>query len=463
MGTPIIGETSGKIFFVDSTQTATKGDDAQHGNTPQSPFATIDFAIGQCVANRGDILKVLPGHAETITSAAGIAIDVAGVTVEGQGSGRDRPTITLATSTAASIDLLAANCRLKNVVVDMTGIDNIGTGGSALGGVRILAADCAVIGCELIIATSGNQIKNAIGVTTAAARAKILHNLIAGTATAGPNSAIEIYGAGALTVEGIEIGWNRIVGDFASAGIRINMTDVALNWFIHDNIVTATGTGQEALDIVLGSGSSGIIANNKFLGTDVTIVYATAAAGFGNIENYGYDINTDGLQGVLVPIVGSQLPEETSLVDQIVGHEFSWKQANYRKVTADFSSATWNTVATHEILTVSGPNRVIIIPECTTALTSGGAAELELGVEGDTDAFLGNTLATDIDQNEYWLNATPAAVFSKSAVVDQIVNGLDVGYEVTVAALTGGVIDFHIWTIPLAESASVVSGSGGSL
>lgn len=463
MGTPIIGETSGKIFFVDSTQTGTKGDDANHGDTPQSPFATIDFAIGQCVANRGDIIKVLPGHAETITSAAGIAIDVAGITIEGQGSGRDRPIITLASATTASIDLLAANCRLKNIVVDMTGIDNIGTGGSGLGGVRILAADCAVIGCELIIATSGNQIKNAIGVTTAAARAKILHNLIAGTATAGPNSAIEIYGAGALTVEGIEIGWNRIVGDFASAGIYISMTDVMLNAFIHDNVVTATGSAQDALAMTVGLGSSGIVANNRFLGTDVSAIYFVVAEGIANVENYGYDINTSGLLAVPVPIVGSQLPANTNIIDQILGQEFSWQQSNYRKVSASFSSATWNTVATHEILIVTGPCRVIIIPECLLSLTSGGAAAIQLGDQNATNGLIASTTATDIDVGEFWLSAAPAARYAKSSVLDFIVCDLDIGYEITAAALTGGQIDFHIWTIPLSPATVILSGSGGAL
>jgi hypothetical protein len=463
-GVPIMGETSGRIFFVDSSNTANKGDDTNHGNTPQAPFATIDFAIGQCSANRGDVIKVLPGHAETITAAAAINLDVAGVTIEGLGAGADRPTITFATSTAASIVLNAASCRLRNLILDMTGIDSIGQGGSGAGGIEIKAADCIVERCKFIIATTGNQIKNAIGMSTGAVRAKILHNEFSGTATAGPNSAIDFYGAGALTVEGIEIGHNRIVGDFATGALYFSCTDVLLNLYVHDNVITATGTSQECIRFAsIGAGSSGVVLRNTLLGSNAGVTYQTTATGIANVENYGYDIDTDGLQGTLVPLVGTQLTAETNLLDNILGQEFSWKQANYIKVTADFTSATWNTVASHELLTVTGPCRIIIIPECTTGLTDGGGGTIQLGVEGTTNGLIAATTSADIDTGEFWLTTTPAARYARSSVIDTIVIGLDVGYEIAVAAATGGAIDFHIWVIPLASGATAVAGLGGAL
>lgn len=463
MGTFLTGETTGIIFFVDSTATATKGDDANHGRTPQSPFATIDFAIGQCVANRGDIIKVLPGHAETITSAAGIAIDVAGVIIQGQGKGRSRPIITLASSTAASIDLLAANCRLENIVVDMTGIDNIGQGGNGAGGVRILAADCAVVGCELITATSGNQATCAIGVTTAAQRAHIIDNLIAGTNTAGPNYAIDIYGAGALTVQGIEIAWNRIIGDFAQVAINLAATDIFINAYIHDNSITNFNSTSDCIYINTGAGSSGIVFRNNLLGPTASGTFLAPSAGYASIDNYATDVDTAGILPVLVPVIGTQIPAAYSLVDQIIG-EFSSKHANYLKVSADFSSATWNTVGTHELLVLAGPWRIIIVPVCLTDLTSGGAATIQLGDDVSSSALIGSTTATDIDANEFWLTTTPARRFARSSVIDVVHCANDIGYEIGTAALTGGQIDFHIWLVPLdASTSSYTVGAGGSL
>src|SRR3954465_1858829 len=72
------------VFFVQSTN-GNAGDSSGKGQTPDAPFATIDYAVGQCSANQGDLILVLPGHAETVSAAAGLALDVAGITVLGIG------------------------------------------------------------------------------------------------------------------------------------------------------------------------------------------------------------------------------------------------------------------------------------------------------------------------------------------------------------------------------------------
>ena len=53
----------GDIFFVDSGA-ATAADSAGAGRSPDAPFATIDYAIGQCAANNGDVIYVMPGHTD---------------------------------------------------------------------------------------------------------------------------------------------------------------------------------------------------------------------------------------------------------------------------------------------------------------------------------------------------------------------------------------------------------------
>lgn len=100
------------IFFVNSA-TGTNG--AGYGQNPDSPVATIDYAIGLCTASKGDVIYVMPGHAETISAAAGIAVDVAGVSIIGLGLGSLKPTVTFGTSTAADINVSAANVRIKNL------------------------------------------------------------------------------------------------------------------------------------------------------------------------------------------------------------------------------------------------------------------------------------------------------------------------------------------------------------
>jgi len=79
---------------------------------------TIDAVIGYTTASRGDVILVAPGHTESITAAAGIALDVAGVSVIGLGVGNNRPVITIAsTDNAGTMTMSGNNTRLENIVI----------------------------------------------------------------------------------------------------------------------------------------------------------------------------------------------------------------------------------------------------------------------------------------------------------------------------------------------------------
>jgi hypothetical protein len=96
----------GKVFFVDS------GVDGQEGTSPDQAVGTIDEAINLCTANNGDVIYVMPGHTEAVTSTS-IACDVAGVTFIGLGSGAMKPTLTFG-ATDSRINVTAANCTFQN-------------------------------------------------------------------------------------------------------------------------------------------------------------------------------------------------------------------------------------------------------------------------------------------------------------------------------------------------------------
>lgn len=113
--TPIIAAHPGKAFWVSNASTLLTGQrGGSNGNkgTFDSPFSTIDYAIGQCVANRGDVIFVKPGHAEAVTVSS-IACDVAGVSIIGLGSGAMKPTLTFG-ATDSRINVTAANCTWQN-------------------------------------------------------------------------------------------------------------------------------------------------------------------------------------------------------------------------------------------------------------------------------------------------------------------------------------------------------------
>lgn len=109
-----MAEHPGSIFFVDSSHTAAS-DALGGGQSPDTPLATVDYAIGLCTANKGDIIYVMPGHAETITAANAIDMDIAGITIIGLGNGTNKPTITYGTATTATIRIQAANCKIRGL------------------------------------------------------------------------------------------------------------------------------------------------------------------------------------------------------------------------------------------------------------------------------------------------------------------------------------------------------------
>ncbi len=107
----------GNIWFVDRGHAAA-ADSAGAGKNPDAPFSTIDYAIGQCTASNGDVIYVMPGHTESITAAAGIAADVAGISIIGLGVGATRPTVTIAsTDNAGTWTVSADNVRIANIIL----------------------------------------------------------------------------------------------------------------------------------------------------------------------------------------------------------------------------------------------------------------------------------------------------------------------------------------------------------
>ena len=52
----------GKTFYVSSVADL-RADSTAHGDTPLRPFATLDYAVGQTTANRGDVIVVMENHA----------------------------------------------------------------------------------------------------------------------------------------------------------------------------------------------------------------------------------------------------------------------------------------------------------------------------------------------------------------------------------------------------------------
>jgi hypothetical protein len=118
-GIPVTQAHPGKVFWVSNASAAAlpghKGGSNTNDGSFQAPWSTVDYAIGQCVAGRGDIIMVKPGHTENLTAAGAIASDIAGVAIVGLGTGSLVPTFSWTTVVGASWTVTAANCSFINM------------------------------------------------------------------------------------------------------------------------------------------------------------------------------------------------------------------------------------------------------------------------------------------------------------------------------------------------------------
>ncbi len=220
-GVPLQQAHPGQVFFVNnSTVLAPGGIGGSNGNpgTYQKPFSTINYAITQCTAGRGDVIMVMPGHAESVASAGAIAMSKAGVAVIGLGAGSLRPTLNF-TATTSTITMSAANCSFVNMLFT-GGIDAVAKM------IVVSAADCTIDRCELKDVTG--QMTDGILTTAGADRLKILRHVHNGATAAGTNAAIAIVGG-----DRIEIQIDVMDGNFAVGGIDIRTT-ATTNLYVHD-------------------------------------------------------------------------------------------------------------------------------------------------------------------------------------------------------------------------------------
>jgi hypothetical protein len=242
-----MGVTTGNIFFVDSGNTANGGDSAGFGRNPDAPFLTIDYAIGECTANNGDRILVMPGHAETVAAASGIDFDIAGITVVGIGSGSDRPTIT-SSATGSTIVVDAANTTIENILFT--------TSAAATIMLDVNAADCVVRNCEFRMLTGVTAIDVDGGSANACDRFQC-YDCVFDASTDGPDEAIHLNEvADSVIIDGC-----YAYGLFDDAAIH-NPSGSVLTWLrITNNILVNTTAASHSIELV--SASTGIIANNS--------------------------------------------------------------------------------------------------------------------------------------------------------------------------------------------------------
>lgn len=270
-----IKPTAGKVFLVgDSATVDVARLQSLFGYDPDGDlrfFSTIDAAVGECVADRGDVIVVAPGHTETVAAAGGLALDKAGISVVGLGTGSLRPTVNFTTATTASMTVDAANVTIENVLFT-GGIDALANP------IHVKAADCSLLNIETRDVTG--QTVDFIVTTAAADRLLIDGWVHRGAAAAGAATAISIVGGDGITVRNF---W--IDGNFSTAAIE-NVTTAATNLSIYGERPSYIRTRNAAdVAVTLVATATGNIGPNIYArlqddATNITEAFVGADAQF---------------------------------------------------------------------------------------------------------------------------------------------------------------------------------------
>lgn len=241
----VLASTTGNVYYVDSGS----GNDSGDGTTSSAPFATLDYAVGKCTASNGDVIVLMPGHAETITADSGVDIDVAGITVLGLGYGAARPTFTFTTAVTADFKLAAASTVVSNVLF-IGGID------ATTGVIEVSAADCALLNTEYRDSTG--QATDVIVTTADADRLLIDGHRHIGAAGDGGDTAVVVVGCDDVTIRNCEF-----YGNFDLGAIECRTT-AAVRLRVHDCQIWTEGAEDLCiLDTI--TGSTGLIGPNVFM------------------------------------------------------------------------------------------------------------------------------------------------------------------------------------------------------
>ena len=292
IGSPLL--TMGNIYHVDSG--ADTADDDNAGTNPKQPLATLDGAINKTTASNGDVILVHPGHAETISAAAAITFDVAGVTVIGMGVGNSRPTITLDTAATTDIDVTADDVQIHNMIFSMNYADIVEV-------FDLSAAGFVLNKCRFVdTATNMNFVDLIKGTTTnnQCDRLEFTNNVVISPDT-GNNGVIDIGG----DIDALVFNNNYIsmgVQD-SEAIISVATGKDVTNCEIAYNHIYRLNTAGDLLIDSDTTANSGVIAHNRIGHADTGSEVLIDADGVRQFDNLGTATNT--ASGYVLPAIDS--------------------------------------------------------------------------------------------------------------------------------------------------------------
>lgn len=425
LGNGDIPTTTGSVFFVHSGT----GSNSNSGLEPTRALATIDAAVDKCTASKGDIILVMPGHAENISAATTLVVDKAGVHIIGLGTGRNRPVLTF-TNTAGSIELDAANCLVRNLVL-------VASVSAVVVGVNVDANDITLEQIEFNFDETGDDFVTMIDADTVS-RFTCQGCRCVAEETAGCAEAIRLDTAHYTSIIGCYFS-----GDYTDSVI-VGEGAASIEMVIADNtIYNSDATAGNCVD--LNVACTGILARNSmataYAGAEDNVFDPGSCQSIQNFVSGGTDRNA-----VEVPVTGS-VPWRVAIKRSSV----------FDGATGDAHGDTAGTSNPYTLFTVTGDVEVRLVGICNTNLT--GAGTLEVGVAGNTAQLIGQIAdATTLDDGDVYTDAGTEAGADVFPEQSQVVNdGADIIETCGTTDITAGQIDYYCIWRPLEAGSFVVA------
>lgn len=278
--------TFGNVYFVSSVTGVSGG-----GYTADAPALTIAAALLLCTASKGDRIYVAPDHVETIATAGGIALNVAGVEIIGLGVGSNRPTLTWSatdsTMTITANNVLLRNFRTKCSIDEVVSMISVTGAGVTLDTVDFIeTASCQAIQWLL---------------TTAAADQLTIKNCTHRQATAAGSAQkwIQLVGTDhTVIIDNVF----HITANASTSSHLVSGTTAVVDALFARN--TGTWLGATITGILsCVTGSTGVMRDNSF-GSGTSVATTTAYVGDGMYFDNNKWADTMGTaSGLLAPAV----------------------------------------------------------------------------------------------------------------------------------------------------------------
>ena len=297
--------TTGRIFLVGKDSLARYNEYTAAYSTYADGvpvvYTTVKLAMAQCVASRGDVILVMQGHTETLSSATAMLLNVAGVSIIGLGKGSLRPTITLGTAAATKIPVSAANVTIKNCIF-VANFADIATCFLLTTAPEFVVDKCefrdtsAILNFLAIITTT---------VSVVADGSVFTNNKVALLGTTAATTPIKILGThNRLTINDnyfVEAALNNTSAVLNHAALVVTNLEMARNRVFRPSTDTATG----ALLIVTSSTTNtGMVFDNKVFASDIAAALLVTAGSIYGMFNNLYIGDADA-SGYVLPAIGA--------------------------------------------------------------------------------------------------------------------------------------------------------------